>query len=701
MRYQRNDADIIMIMASAFCMSRLIPTRLTLRSLAIVCTLSGMIVGGAHAVWPSTLLVAQTLSGVVPLDSNTLFAAQISGYQSFFVYLAVGLMKTGLQEGFIVYIVNALVGGTTFLAIGLISYALTTNWYVSLATPLFVSLLFGPHRMGPVYPIHLYNSTHIDGMFGLSFALLCIGLLANNKQRLGVVALAIAPIFHLVIGMWTLAVYAGLTVLRYKRGNTNGVRPIYWSTIALVGNVAVFYYLSAGSVAHHILQNGDVTHALVLHVISYLDGHRGSYHVDNKSITTLAITLVLVLIRYRATVSIGSETRDIALLLFTTFAAAGALTALIDFFVPGHVPLLFSQIMPGRFINLPIVFSVIILMALLIDPNTSTIYRWIVGFTALFWNYDLLQYVLIDRFFIVHLISFNHFFENVTGYYLPFDVGWYRETYIILIGIGVGLVGLAMSALVQLSFYLRIIIVGCVAIPLMFVIFAHHRPPTSLPNVTDLHGFLLRVGFVSGLLVIYTITLACVARLVGKAERTMVSSFWRESIVRPMVSSASWAWPIFCLFLLGLILRGSAFESEIAYWKNNNFFRTVSMDDGPVFVNRYDAGFSESRRTPVITPAVDDIPYKPALALWIHEVYLDVYNVDLKSTRKLYSSGNEGQLSWNNRSYHEWVGLAIKYGAWDILCRGSEGCRLDLPIVARAKINGILYSYYTIRRGVR
>lgn len=189
-----------------------------------------ILAAGARPALQDPVESGQVLAGIVKYPSYNPFYVYHVKLWTLFNQGAAVLLKAGVSEFSASLLIEGLVGAVSFAAIFLLVYAISGKSVVALFTPLFVHLL-NLVGISIAYPIRLLGTAHTYGIFGLTYAVLVIGVLGVGRYRTGAFLSGLAPAFHPSLGAFCVLL-SGSAVFVNRRELKPELASMLWYFIA-------------------------------------------------------------------------------------------------------------------------------------------------------------------------------------------------------------------------------------------------------------------------------------------------------------------------------------------------------------------------------------------------------------------------------------------------------------------------------------
>lgn len=322
--------------------------------------LSGALIAvGAHPVLQVPVESGQVLAGIVTYPADNPFYVYHLKLWTLLNQLSAFLLSAGVSELDASLLLEGLTGALSFAALFLFSHAVSGRFVVAFFTPLFLSF-FGLVGIDIAYPIWLLGTTHTYGIFGLSYAVLVVGLLGVGWLGTGAFLAGLAPAFHPSLGAFCVVVAASAVAINRKAFGPELPRILaYFIAGAVLTGASLLWQLHFASLA----SGGDPSQQkrYLDAFIRNIDYHR-SFSGWGHSGLFLGVTVAALALRTRF-----KYAADRGVKLTLDAVAASVAAAVIAAFLADFVPLLDSLkiLIPWRYMNFANLCSVPVVLGLL------------------------------------------------------------------------------------------------------------------------------------------------------------------------------------------------------------------------------------------------------------------------------------------------------------------------------------------------
>jgi len=334
-----------------------------LGTVLLLCGAIGAVSGALFAPYQVSVETAQALSGTVPYAPDCPnYAYHVKVYTIANQLGALLLRLTG-SEPFVSRLLAALVGMVCVQAVGLIIFVCSRKTLASVLGAAFFNLVslypvtWGVFSWGVVYDPEWLNATSTYNLISHFFPLLVIGLLCAGPARAGLFLLALAPAVHPSAGLWLWLVACSVGAFGGARAGAILRRNLRWF-LAGLALFALSLLLQRAFIARLPAAPAELQAAFRDSFVANFDLHRRPFRFASSGVLAALAACAccaLQMGRRHADAQARGESGRRALLAFAAVATAGALlAALITRLPPNRVPGFLLALMPGRYINLPI-----------------------------------------------------------------------------------------------------------------------------------------------------------------------------------------------------------------------------------------------------------------------------------------------------------------------------------------------------------
>jgi len=312
---------------------------------------------GLQCGWQTAIESAQVLAGVVSYPANNPFYLyHVQTWTLLHQLPALGL-ACGLRESVLSVLLGGMAGGLTFLAVSLVTLALTRQRILATLAPLLMFAASTYLETRGIYPLRMLSQRAwaIYGVVGAAWTILAWALQALRRYRLAGLAMGLAPAVHPLLGAWCLAFGAAGAVMP---GNLRFCKR--WATWLAVGaacSAVSFLVQLTWTRGLPDIASSEAA-AYVNAYAAHWDTHRQPYPLDDASVAIAAMAAALL-------AAIGWKSRfqgtaaTIATMLGLSTAASLVLCVATHF--DAYLPAIVQTCMPGRFINLTVLlFPVVV-----------------------------------------------------------------------------------------------------------------------------------------------------------------------------------------------------------------------------------------------------------------------------------------------------------------------------------------------------
>jgi hypothetical protein len=313
--------------------------------------------------WHVAVETAQVVAGLVAYPPDNPFYIYHTKLWTILHQPLALLLRAGVSEMALSRALSGIAGMLAFQALALTVYALSRSVFLALGAP-FLVLVARATDFGVVYPVVLMGSDHTYGIVGLSWCLLTLALFGTGFVRSGALLLGLAPAIHPSLGAWLwMVVVAGLAWERRSIGPTlRRAAPFVLAGLGVTfASLAVQVF-----VTFDVPQVDPGTTGQYLEAFeAFWDGHRRSvaWRADGVLLNVGALGLSLLW----ATAWLHSvPAAGLRLLRMVALASGlGLLAATLTWIPPGSAPSMLTILIPGRWLNVGVVFFPAVLIGLL------------------------------------------------------------------------------------------------------------------------------------------------------------------------------------------------------------------------------------------------------------------------------------------------------------------------------------------------
>jgi len=676
-------------------------SQITLLGALFCSTVVGLFLGYVNTTWSGVLELAQYRSGVVEYPTINLWLKNDAAQYSIWLELCTFILKLGGTERQAAMMLSSLQGGLAFLSITMLALAFTRDVLVALFAPLVFILIIGSSLHAPLYPIHLYGTYHTAGSLGLTCVLFSVALLFNNYQNTAAFLAGLCLLSHFTLGVFLILLFVAVMVFRsYIAGKVERETWVFLAGLLLGISISVVLLFLNNAIPS--LQGPPLSREMIdiyFHYIFIWDAHRGIYDPLTMFNLRVLLALGIALGCIGFTRFLAHDKNNSVKYVLAIGTIAGVIGLLIVFLPHEFVPLIVYQSMPGRFIDVPIVIALVFIISYCLSRNRApVIATGMIAFMIVMWNSQVMHLFFYNHVWIV--IELNHWINETTGYWLPFNVGYESPTYFVMLGTYVFLIG-TVRAIVWHRMIIERWLFSCGFVGVLLVGLFYVGGGTIQNTIV---AWLIGGGVITAGLALFTLDTWQVTWVKG-SQRSQAAEHVRTAPVW-----ASNRGPIFFilttivyLIVVAVTFSGSSGRTpnKLQDWSNNKFFHTVSKDKGYLFTNSMFGGHLQSRRPMVTTPVIP-VGYAPRLALEYRTLHSDVYGVDFVMDEPVIRHKTSSistkaiKRNWESWSETAWQSKAEKYDSWFVLCKDVVPWALNLPVVARTLIDKSHYIYYKI-----
>jgi hypothetical protein len=321
----------------------------------------GFSIGLLYANWQWAVEHSQILAGLVTYPAGS--PPDITSAKMWSIVNQGGalLLRAGMSELTLSRGLSALVGMLSFQALTAVCFALGRNGLVAVGCALVIAFSRVTDH-DAVYAITLFNTPHTYGTFGLSLAVLAIGLIGMGWLRTGAFVLGISPAVQGVIGSWCVVV-AALAVLPNRESRSLFRTAWPWFVAALAVTV-----LSYG--AHRLAANpvlgippSEASRYLRAFVATW-DDHRIYIELTNPAVTINLTLVVLATVSLLALAKVLDPTSKVVLRVIAIGGLLSVAAACWPDLVPVAMPDRVLALMPGRMLNVNVMIAAAVLFGL-------------------------------------------------------------------------------------------------------------------------------------------------------------------------------------------------------------------------------------------------------------------------------------------------------------------------------------------------
>lgn len=295
----------------------------------------------------------------------------------------------GVDQTLAASLFNAVLMATIFAGLALVTLAFTGSLMLSVVTPLLVTLC-SFFLVWSDYPVSFFIG-HSYGQLALSLSVLCFGVLGNRRYFAGGILAGLLPSFHLVMGVWTIGIaLLGLFLVSrpYSKDSTRMLKGLVFGLLISLVSFAWFWF-------HRVPLDGAVDADAFGTYMEYWEHHRSLKYQPWIIVFTAGLLILLW-----ALYDFGRHRRSTSVVQMASLLMVSAVLSQIAYevvhWLPGLLPEIAVNAMPGRFISVnnvvafPVLIGALVLLRLtailLIAaiPLMALVRKWfLIGFLLL------------------------------------------------------------------------------------------------------------------------------------------------------------------------------------------------------------------------------------------------------------------------------------------------------------------------------
>jgi hypothetical protein len=328
--------------------------------LIIGAAMLGFFHGIKLANWQVALEGAQVLAGLVDYPASNPQGMYHRKLWTLLNQAPALVLYLGIPERLLSVIISGLGGTAFYVGVSLVTYAVGRNLLVSLVMPMVVLWTGVAGAAGGItYPVLLLNSPHTYGSFGLSVAVIVLGLAGCGYLRTAAFVIGLAPSIHPSWGVWInlvvcLSLLARISLLKHIAGKI-----VPW---LLAG-----YFLTGVSLLFWFLQSPNIDTQPSEHIAEYIsvfiekwDPHRHQMTIsqltlkNSWNVTTAFLTGIICVL---CMLTRSRSNNKYPQILFTGLFVSTMLATVISMIMllpPAIVPSWLLAFMPQRLLNISI-----------------------------------------------------------------------------------------------------------------------------------------------------------------------------------------------------------------------------------------------------------------------------------------------------------------------------------------------------------
>ncbi len=324
----------------------------------------GSLLGIVCCRWHTAVESAQVLAGLVSYSPENPFFLYHAKTWTLLHQLPAGGLALGIPEGWMCLVLSALLGALMFVGVSLMVFALTSQRWLAVLTPLCMQAAKTYLESRGIYPLRMLAEPNwaIYGVAGAAWTIAAWSLVSLRRWKTGGLAMGLSLAVHPLLGAWCICM--GLSgLLLTSRWNHVPFRHL--ARWIFVGAACSILSLAVQSYWTYGLPSIEAAEAA-----RYISAFSESWDTHRQPFPFLSVHLLLALValgtltliwgvdRSRAAIRASKDaaatepslTMAVILILSTVAALAGCLAT----HVPHSLPTVVMSCMPGRFINLTV-----------------------------------------------------------------------------------------------------------------------------------------------------------------------------------------------------------------------------------------------------------------------------------------------------------------------------------------------------------
>jgi len=302
----------------------------------------------------------QVLAGLIPYPHDNIFFYYHLKAWSLINQISAIFLKIGMNEYSASIAIGVIGASISFYSVYLITLYFSKRKNLSFFITLVV-IMIQLYPQSPIYPISFFGSSHNNGEMGLSCFLLTLAFMLNKNKKAFMFMIAILPAVHIVYGAWfalcyLVSIYVKNRSLRFK---VDALKWPFW-----MGFVVTLFSFSWQKIAFNERISTTIVERVgsegFINYVLYWGAHRRLL-TDYNSVDLLScLFLSLFFIVYFVYRNFKNKLEFNELFIVILSVLSFGSVILMQF--TNYLPIVVTKVMPGRFINIVIILSVLYLL---------------------------------------------------------------------------------------------------------------------------------------------------------------------------------------------------------------------------------------------------------------------------------------------------------------------------------------------------